>query len=214
MNSSFCGEVTRPPSSLHGISLRVMKSSDVPQVRILHSSLLPVSYPATFFVQLLVNPRHLCLVAMDEGSVIGFASAAIDTPQPPACGVWRHETYSDRDCSKSRPDIPRSHMTLLTLGVLPTYQRRGIGRTLVHEVVRRLQASSCGPQPCRTVLDEDAREGGKAAILVRAQVAHSNTGGKCFYSRIGMMGQRSSDDPRINLGLGARTALVAGMLSI
>jgi ribosomal protein S18 acetylase RimI-like enzyme len=199
-----------------------MKSSDVPQVRALHvgvglqrhfssahscvhvfdiqSSLLPVSYPATFFVQLLVNPRHLCLIAVDEGSVIGFASAAIDTSQPPSCGIWRHETQSDRDCSKLRSDTPRSHMTLLTLGVLPAYQRRGIGRTLVHEVVRRLQASSCGPQPCRTVLDEDAREGGKAAILVRAQVAHSNTGGKCFYSRLGMMGQRASDDPRINLG--------------
>ncbi|KIK79704.1 hypothetical protein PAXRUDRAFT_833963 [Paxillus rubicundulus Ve08.2h10] len=214
MNSTFCGEVTRPHSSLHGISLRVMNSSDVPQVRALHSSLLPASYPATFFVQLLVNPRHLCLVAVDEGSVIGFASAAKDTSQPPSCGIWRHETHSDRDCSRSRSGVPRSHMTLLTLGVLPAYQRRGIGRTLVHEVVRRLQASSCGLPPYRTVLDEDAREGGKAAILVRAQVAHSNTGGKRFYTRLGMMGQRASDDPRIDLGLGARTSLVAGMLSI
>ncbi|KAF9219555.1 hypothetical protein BS17DRAFT_788994 [Gyrodon lividus] len=181
----------------------------------MQSSLLPVSYPAAFFIQLLINPRHLCLVAVDESSVIGFASAAIDTSQlAPSCGTRRHQAHSDRECSELRSDIPRSHMTLLTLGVLPAYQRKGIGRTLVHEVVRRLQASFSGPQLCRTVFDGDSREGGKPAVLVRAQVAHSNTVGKCFYNRLGMMGQRVSDDPRPNFGLGTRTSVVAGVLSI
>ncbi|KAF9233490.1 acyl-CoA N-acyltransferase [Melanogaster broomeanus] len=214
MDPSCCREGTRSPSSSETIPLRVMKTSDVPQVRALHASLLPVSYPPAFFVQLLLNPRHLCLVAVDEGTVIGFASAAIDVSQPQSFGTWRHETHSDGACSDLRSDIPRSHVTLLTLGVLPPYQRKGIGRSLVHGVVRCLQASSSGLQSYQTVPHEAPSKGGKPAVLVRAQVAHSNTVGKCFYTHLGMMGQWVSDDPRLHFGLGARTSVVAGVLSI
>ncbi|KIJ67472.1 hypothetical protein HYDPIDRAFT_108245 [Hydnomerulius pinastri MD-312] len=191
-----------------------MKASDVPHVRALHSHLLPVSYPPTFFVQLLVNPRHICLVAADGGSIIGFASAAVDASQPSPLHTRRHKTHPDREGSDDPSDIPRAHITLLTLGVLPSYQRQGIGRALVHEVVRRLQTSSCGLGSYRPAQDDAQTEDSKMTVLVKAQVAHSNTVGKCFYTHLGMMGQRVSDDPRLNFGLAARTSTVAGVLCI
>ena len=181
-------------------------------------SLLPVSYPVAFFVQLLINPRQLGLVATDRGTIVGFASAAVGPSQPSSVGGYIGDTIRDtpdRVCSESRSDIPRSHITVLTLGVLPAYQRRGIGRSLVHGVVQRLE-SSCPAtaQPHHTTSSDHAPDqDGKIAVLVQVQVAQSNSGGKDFYTHLGMMDQ-SCDDQRLRLGPGSRTSIMAGVLCI
>lgn len=178
-------------------------------------NLLPVSYPAAFFIQLLVNPRRLCLVATEGGAIVGFASAASGLLQPGSVGGhMQHDTHTD---SESRPDIPRSHVTLLTLGVLPTYQRRGIGRSLVHGVIQRLEGScsTAAPQPYHhTSTSHIPDQDNKVAVLVQVQVAPSNSVGKCFYTHLGMMDQRVSEDPRLHLGLGSRTSVMAGVLCV
>ncbi|KAH7888440.1 hypothetical protein F5I97DRAFT_1852672 [Phlebopus sp. FC_14] len=215
MSPVSCSITERPV--LETVRLRVMKASDVPQVRALHSNLLPISYPPAFFVQLLLHPRHLCLVATHQESVIAFASAMSDATQPASLRRDVFDTDERREGTQPRPhsDIARTHITLLTLGVLPAYQRQGIGRTLVHDVVRRLQASF--PALCSHPSVPDANDPSqerKAAVLVQAQVAHSNAAGKCFYSRLGMSGQCGPDDPRHNIGLAARTAVVAGIICV
>ncbi|KAG9313152.1 acyl-CoA N-acyltransferase [Chiua virens] len=194
-----------------GVTLRVMKASDLPHVRVLHRNLLPISYPAAFFLQLLVNPRRLCLVATDHGSIIGFASAAMGLAQPGAVGGHIRD-----DRSGPHSDIPRSHITLLTLGVLPSYQRRGIGRALVHGVIQRLEAAvSAATQPHASISGtESDKQDSKVSILVQVQVAQSNSAGKCFYTRLGMIDQWVPDDLRFHIGLASRTSVMAGVLCV
>jgi ribosomal protein S18 acetylase RimI-like enzyme len=192
-----------------------------PMSHCIQRNLLPISYPAAFFVQLLINPRQLCLVATDRGAIIGFASAAMGSSQPSSVGGCIGDTIgdtpADRICSESRSDIPRSHITLLTLGVLPAYRRRGIGRSLVHGVVQRLEAS-CSAAACQvyhsTSSDHVPNQDSKNAVLVQVQVAQSNSAGKCFYTHLGMMDQRGCDDLRIRLGPGSRTSIMAGVLCV
>jgi len=221
MWSSCCEHVARPTSLLNGVVLRIMKASDLPQVRALHRKLLPVSYPAAFFIQLLVNPRQLCLVATDHDTVVGFASAM---SLGSAGEYLRNGRADQKNSEESCSDIPRAQVTLLTLGVLPAYQRRGIGRSLVQGVVQRLQSYTCGgaldqaydPASQSGLGSDHVRDhqDGKIAIFVQADVAPSNHAGKCFYTHMGMMDQRSSVDQRLRLGLGSRTSVMAGLMHV
>lgn len=170
-------------------------------------NLLPASYPIAFFIQLLVNPRRLCLVATDHahGAIVGFASAAMGLLQPSS-----RDVPADREHS----NIPRSHVTLLTIGVLPAYQRRGIGRSLVHGIVQRLEASCiAAAQPYHPESDQISKDN-KTAVLVQVQVAQSNSAGKCFYTHLGMMDQQDCDDLRLSVGLGSRTSVMAGVVCV
>lgn len=186
-------------------------------------NLLPVSYPAAFFVQLLINPRQLCLVAIDCGTIIGFASAAMGPSQPTAdigyveddCTAEESTSHADRKSSELRSEMLRSHVTvtLLTLGVMPAYQRRGIGRVLVHGVVQRLEAS-CAAAAQSYQPTSSEHQDTKIAVLVQVQVAQSNSAGKDFYTQLGMMDQRGCDDVWLRLGPGPRTSVMAGVLCV
>ncbi|KAI6044647.1 acyl-CoA N-acyltransferase [Pisolithus marmoratus] len=186
-----------------GVRFRVMKASDLSEVRALHASLLPVQYPLTFFIQLLLQPRYLCVLATHEDSVIAFASAAIDA--------------SHGSVQPERGNNSAAHITLLTLGVQPTHRRQGIGRALVHDVARRLRASSCRYETQSVSRSaEGVRHGsGYSTIFVEAEVAHSNTAGQFFYSRLGM---NVEPRPTCNIwrsgGLKTPTCIVAGLLCV
>ncbi|KAI6157380.1 acyl-CoA N-acyltransferase [Pisolithus tinctorius] len=177
-----------------GIRFRLMKASDLPEVRALHASLLPVQYPLAFFIHLLLQPRYLCVLATHEDSVIAFASAEINAS---------HGTVQTEHRNSSL-----AHITLLTLGVQPTHQRQGIGRALVHDVARRLRASSCRNEtPSEPRSAEDFRHGPRySTVLVQAEVARSNTAGKFFYSRLGMNVEQ--------VGSKTPTHIVAGLLCV
>ncbi|KAG8221080.1 hypothetical protein J3R82DRAFT_2596 [Butyriboletus roseoflavus] len=205
---SFSEHLTRPTFPAEGVALRVMKASDLPHIRTLHRNLLPVSYPAAFFIQLLVSPQRLCLVATDHGAIIGFASAGMGLLHP--C----RDIPAGRECSELPSDTPRSHVSLLTLGVLPAYQRRGIGRSLVHGVVQRLEASCTSAAQPNHSLSSDQIPNSKIAVLVQVQVAQSNAAGKCFYTHLGMMDQQGCDNLRPHVGLGSRTSVMAGVMCV
>ncbi|MFW6197410.1 MAG: N-acetyltransferase family protein [Myxococcota bacterium] len=57
----------------------------------------------------LADPRHFLAVALDEGLVVGFASAV----------VYLH------------PDKPRPELWINEVGVAPSHRRRGIARELL-----------------------------------------------------------------------------------
>lgn len=100
-----------------------------------------------------------------------------------------------------------AHVRLLTLGVQAPFRRKGVGRALVHGVARRLRASSCEHATGSLSVDDlDS-----SAILVQADVAHSNISGKSFYSCLGMKEQCGSN-PDIRFATG--THLVAGLLAV
>lgn len=65
-------------------------------------------------------------------------------------------------------DSPRPRIEILTLGVLPAYQHRGLARRLIRAVVDKL----CGPLA--------------AGIVVHANVATTNSDAVKFYESIGL----------------------------
>ena len=127
------------------------------------TQLLPlVTYPSSFFLQLLIMPGRHCLVAVDRDAPIGFVSAMVyDTPD----AAYRSEreevdylvdsylrlasksTIQPRkgrsglvsSFGESSPREPR--LELLTLGVVPQYQNSGLGRRLVQDLVGRVRES-------------------------------------------------------------------------
>jgi len=70
----------------------------------------------------LSDPRHRLAVAIDEGVVVGFASAVI----------YLH------------PDKPRPELWINEVGVASTHQRRGLGRRLIEELLAVARAADCG----------------------------------------------------------------------
>ncbi|KAG2749061.1 hypothetical protein P692DRAFT_20819210 [Suillus brevipes Sb2] len=156
-----------------GIGIRMMKSSDMPQVRALH---------------LLVQPQHMCLIATYDGNVIAFASATMET---------RHSTPGPLGSAKDQDRPPTEggalRVTLLTLGVSPEFQRQGIARRLVHEVVQRLRMSCgvpCHESPPAPSLSES---NSTDAVILCAEVARDNSSGQSFYSHLGMQRQLEVD---------------------
>lgn len=185
-----------------GIGIRMMRSSDSSQVRALHTKLLPIAYPTAFFVQLLVQPQHMCLVATYGGKVVAFASATKET---------RHSTpgplgsSGDQDRSTGGGAL---RVTLLTLGVSPEFQRQGIARRLVHEVVQRLRSScgaSCHESPFAPSSDPTD------AVILCAEVARDNSPGQSFYSHLGMQRQLEADK-QSGFGSKAHTCMVLGVM--
>jgi ribosomal protein S18 acetylase RimI-like enzyme len=160
--------------------------------------LLPVAYPPAFFVQLLVHPQQMCLVATYDSSVVAFSSAtmAMDTHN------WTSGPLGS--CGSQDCNVGALQVTLLTLGVSLEFRRRGIARKLVHEVVQRLR-SSCRA-PCASLRDPTP------AVILCAEVARNNTSGQSFYSHLGMHRQATVDEQR-RFGSKAQTCMVLGVMS-
>ncbi|KIL68888.1 hypothetical protein M378DRAFT_184760 [Amanita muscaria Koide BX008] len=105
--------------SLDEIAIRPFTSADIKL-----SNVLPIRYPQSFFLQLLLLPARICLVAYprsDPQNLIGFISAAY-SPEPP-----------------TDAKIPR--IEILTLGVAPSYRHRGLARRLIRSIPQHLCAS-------------------------------------------------------------------------
>ncbi|KAG1777051.1 acyl-CoA N-acyltransferase [Suillus placidus] len=187
-----------------GIGIRMMKSSDMSQVRALHIKLLPIAYPIAFFVQLLVQPQHMCLIATYEGNVIAFVSATMET---------RHSTPGPLGSSGVPDQTTRDalRVTLLTLGVSPEFQRQGIARRLVHEVVQRLRWSCGAPYHDSPPAPSLSESGSTDAVVLCAEVARDNSSGQSFYSHLGMQRQLEADTQN-GFGSKARTCMVLGVM--
>ena len=69
----------------------------------------------------LADSRHRLTVAIDDGVVVGFASAV----------VYVH------------PDKPRPELWINEVGVAPTHHRRGIGREVLAAVLAAGRAAGC-----------------------------------------------------------------------
>ena len=138
------------------------------------SMILPVKYPSSFFTQLLVLPTRYCFVAYKKSQPnvpIAFISAV--TRQPAS----RHNDLAMNFSPDSLRilDLSKPFLEILTLGVLPAYQHRGLARRLIKCVVDNFHhRSAAGPGQ------------GSCGTLVSATVSTSNTAALKFYECMGM----------------------------
>ncbi|KAK7057433.1 hypothetical protein R3P38DRAFT_3384792 [Favolaschia claudopus] len=93
------------------VTLSPIRSRDIPAIMQLHATLLPVSYPRSFFLHLLLQPSRLCLVARNNDDPIAFVSAVLHREQ---------------------------RLEILTLGVLPKFQQLHLATRLVYAVIDAL----------------------------------------------------------------------------
>lgn len=147
----------------------------------------------------------MCLIATYGGDVIAFASATMEARQSTS-GALCSNGDQDR-CTEGGA----LQVTLLTLGVSPEFQRQGIARRLVHDVVQRLR-SSCGAPchespPAPSLSENDSTD----AVILCAEVAHNNSSGQSFYSHLGMQRQLGVDKES-RFGSKAHTCMVMGVM--
>ncbi|KAJ3727127.1 acyl-CoA N-acyltransferase [Lentinula raphanica] len=133
--------------------IRPLVASDVEKVKKLHATLVPVSYPPSFFLHLLIQNSHSCLIALEPS-----------TDEPVA---WVSASLQKSNSSLIRS--PEPHIQILTLGVLPEYQHRGLAKRLVWEVIASLHKDPSVPVP-----------------PVYTHVCTTNTPAQAFYEHIGM----------------------------
>ncbi|EAU91573.2 hypothetical protein CC1G_02062 [Coprinopsis cinerea okayama7 len=202
-------------SLLDNLVVRPMTSADVKHVRQLHSKLLPlVTYPSSFFLQLLIMPGRHCLVAVDRAQPtipIGFVSALVHNDRTEREELdYLVDQYLGRQSaatSSNDPSARKPRLEILTLGIEPDYQNCGLARKLVQEMVRRVQASLpkfgsalatglAPPSPISPVTPATPEEtrgayfnfnkSDASQIITYANVATSNIPAINFYEKLGM----------------------------
>ena len=115
------------------VSLRRGSLSDYSQFKAAHQLLLPVTYPETFFADVLQNqlPLHcICLVSQQRQELIGFATARLVPLQD--------ARHNDRQCLCSllglQPADSGWVVYILTIGVLPAWRRQGFAQRMIQSI--------------------------------------------------------------------------------
>ncbi|KAF8070338.1 acyl-CoA N-acyltransferase [Lyophyllum atratum] len=167
-------------NSSSDLIIRPLASADIAEVRALHSSLLPIAYPTSFFLQLTLLAGRVCMVAYhpeNPTSPVAFVSAALRQDQH-IPGLTQFQPLSVKECKSITTTLSNDapHIEILTLGVLPAYQQRGVARLLVQRVYDYFRKH--GTQ----VRDLDLTDG----TLIHTNVATSNVPALSFYERMGM----------------------------
>jgi aminoglycoside 6'-N-acetyltransferase I len=103
------------------IEMRLLKNGDESALANVAPDVFddPIDVRAT--AAFLSDPRHHLAVAIDNGLVVGFASAVL----------YVH------------PDKPRPELWINEVGVAPTHHRRGIGRKLLEVLLQTGRSCDC-----------------------------------------------------------------------
>ncbi|EGN99948.1 hypothetical protein SERLA73DRAFT_72717 [Serpula lacrymans var. lacrymans S7.3] len=136
---------------------------------------------------------------------IAFVSVAIQraTEDLPLPSLYKCPVSPDKE-------TPAPLVTILTLGVSPSYQCQGIVRALVRLVTSRLCSSSAHSSP-PNVFPRSI----PAATVIVAQVATSNTAGQEFYHRLGLQTEQELRGVYKTLGSGQKDAyLIVGQITV
>ncbi|KAG5646816.1 hypothetical protein DXG03_002193 [Asterophora parasitica] len=171
-------------SGAQDLIIRQLTSADIANVRALHhahrsnasqDTLLPIKYPTSFFLQLTLLRERVCLVAyhpQDPTTPVAFVSAALQQ-NPRVHGLPKSYSLTDGEDDFSDPVVSKDapHIEILTLGVLPAYQQRGVARVLVRRVYDYFSENTNAPR-------DDT--------VVHTNVATSNTSALSFYERMGL----------------------------
>ncbi|KAI9442716.1 hypothetical protein H4582DRAFT_1306831 [Lactarius indigo] len=150
--------------------IRTLNSSDVQNLRALHTELVP-SAPAlrpAFFHQFLTHPTHLCLIATQPSSNKPVACIAVSVHVPTS------------DLTTSRTTLPPVEVHVLALGVLPAFRRRGLATRLLHTATTHLRAlAATAPQ----LPSKHAR----ASTKICSDVSRADSTARAFWKHVGLL---------------------------
>lgn len=101
-------------------TLKILSTSDLPLLLTAAGDVFDNTVDETFAREFLADPRHHIVVALDEGVVIGFASAVhyIHPDKPPE--LWINE-----------------------VGVAESHQGKGIGKAIMNEMLKLGKQIGC-----------------------------------------------------------------------
>lgn len=100
--------------------IRVLAPGDASVLDRVADQVFDEAVNAAWAREFLADPRHHLVVAIDEDTVVGFASAVHYVHPDKAPQIWINE-----------------------VGVAPAYQRRGIGRALLAAILERGRSLGC-----------------------------------------------------------------------
>jgi ribosomal protein S18 acetylase RimI-like enzyme len=103
------------------IHIKVLRRGNEPVLGALAPDVFDDPLDAAATAAFLADPRHHLAVAIDDGVVVGFASAV---------------TYV-------HPDKPQPELWINEVGVAPTHHRRGIGRDLLAALLAVGRGEGC-----------------------------------------------------------------------
>lgn len=110
----------KTPTSMSA-EIRALGPADLALLERCAEGVFDDSVDAGAAVELLGDPRHHLVVAIDDGVVVGFVSAV-------------HTVH---------PDDPRPEMWINEVSVAATHRRRGLGRAMLGELYRVARALGC-----------------------------------------------------------------------
>ena len=103
------------------VKIKVLTLDDAPLLQSVADQVFDNAVNPRLTAEFLADPRHAICVAMDDGTVVGFAS-----------GVrYVH------------PDKP-SEFWINEVGVTPTHQRRGLAKAILTELLAFAKSEGCG----------------------------------------------------------------------
>ncbi|GAA6039446.1 hypothetical protein JCM8097_009550 [Rhodosporidiobolus ruineniae] len=180
-----------PEPFLRELVVRPMKRADVERVKRLQDDCLPVSYPASFYTILLINPSSLCLVAYspsDPATIVGTIAASISFPVA---------------CSLSSDAAALPSVYILSLAVSPSARRQGLASHLLHAVSKALL-----PSPLFL--------GFKQRVQVKLHVEAGNAAALRLYKKIGLdeKGRRRGFYSRLQGGGNGEAIEMEGVLVV
>ena len=118
------------------IDIRLLGPDDLPVLERVAEDVFDGPVVARWASACLSDPRHHLVVAIEEGTVVGMASAVDYVHPDKAPQLWINE-----------------------LGVAPTHQRRGIGRQLLQALLAHGRALGCTEAWLGTEFDNQAARG-------------------------------------------------------
>jgi len=99
-------------------TIRKFKPEDLDQVMYINRTCLPENYSTYFFVDLYKNFPETFIVAEEDGQIVGYIMCRIES------GFSRFSL------------IKRGHV--ISIAVLPSHRRKGIGETLLKEALQAM----------------------------------------------------------------------------
>ena len=116
-----------------GIEIRALRAGDEAVLRNVHEDVFDHPVRADLSHEFLADPRHHLVVAIDDGLVVGMASAV-------------HYVH---------PDKP-AELWINEVGVASSHQRRGVARAILHRLLRVAEEIGCREAWVLTDRDNEA----------------------------------------------------------
>lgn len=169
-------------------TIRKLRKDDIEAVQLLHSQLLPITYPTSFYSSLLSDPSIECLIVhtplrspTSSPKMDVYSPTSILSDSTELLGVISAKLHS------SGTSTPRVY--ILSLAVQKGFQSQGIASTLFNNILKELTNFEATKFEFDDVdemdLDGEQEKFGKR-VWVSLHVEASNASARAFYKNLGL----------------------------